>query len=82
MNAVFVAVISSVLHILAAAVWPVSLPLLSLGTDYDAISNFFFRHWKSMVAQCSQGVTRCCNSCQKFSQEQGQSSSTHTEGRI
>jgi hypothetical protein len=40
MNAVDVVVIS-MLHIIAVAVWPVSLPLLSLGSDYDAVSNFF-----------------------------------------
>jgi len=41
MNSVWVVVIRSVLHILAVAVWTVSLPLLSLGSDYNAISNSF-----------------------------------------
>jgi hypothetical protein len=42
MNAVDVVVISSMLHILAVAVWPVSLLWRSVGSDYDAISNSFF----------------------------------------
>jgi hypothetical protein len=41
MNAVDVVVIISILHILGVAACPVSLPLRSLGSDYDAISNLF-----------------------------------------
>jgi hypothetical protein len=56
MNAVDVVVIISVLHILAVAVWPVSLPLLSPLSDYDAISNSFVTG--ILWLPISQGVVR------------------------